>query len=273
MRVMLLSMQLPPDPIPRPVVALLSDVLAEAHTHGQLDRLFLSIDLAGDPPNENKVVKCMTYFARLGVQHPTTAMQRVGRLLQDLMETPPLVAEVREGQRRRVRDVLAQFGMSYVQGGNIMTAHVAPTARTLQDILRARDLPAVEQEFTRALMGINANPPDAVSAAYNLLEAVCKEHIRRYNLTVPSRQDLSGVWEPVRRHLLLDPSATSHPDARQIMQGTLGIVSGIAALRTHASSAHAAPIVPSPITVDSRHARLAVNAAHSAAIFIIDSWP
>lgn len=48
------------------------------------------------------------------------------------------------------------------------------------------------------------------------------------------------------------------------------VVSGIGALRTHASSAHGAG--KRGYKLEPRHARLAVHSAHTLALFILESW-
>src|SRR5688572_32108998 len=52
---------------------------------------------------------------------------------------------------------------------------------------------------------VESKPRDAVSAACNILEAVCKTYIEDEKLTMPAKQDLQGVWTIVRKHLGFDP--------------------------------------------------------------------
>jgi hypothetical protein len=137
-------------------------------------------------------------------------------------------------------------------------------------IIRTRDLRSVDEEFGRAIESIESKPRDAVSAACNILEAVCKTYIEDEKLTMPAKQDLQGVWSVVRKHLGFDPSALQDQDLQKIISGLISIVDGIGALRTHASSAHGAG--RTIYRLDPRHARLAVHAAHTATAFIIECW-
>ena len=57
---------------------------------------------------------------------------------------------------------------------------------------------------------------------------------------------------------------------RQIITGLFSIVDGIGALRTHAGSAHSEG--RKGYKLEPRHARLAVNAAHSVATFVMETW-
>ena len=56
----------------------------------------------------------------------------------------------RSGQER-VRKILANYGLSYHPGGQILGATSGASSRSLKAILEARDLAAVEVELQRAL--------------------------------------------------------------------------------------------------------------------------
>jgi hypothetical protein len=128
----------------------------------------------------------------------------------------------------------------------------------------------VDDEFGRALKNVEANPREAVSAACNTLESICKVYIRDEGLESPAKQDLQGVWGVVRKDLHFDPAAVEDRDLKEILSGLLAIVGGIGALRTHASSAHGA--APKAYRLEPRHARLAIHAAHTVGAFILESW-
>ena len=61
---------------------------------------------------------------------------------------------------------------------------------------------------------------------------------------------------------------------KQILSGLSSIAVGVAALRTHKGSAHG-HIDAGPAKnyrLESRHARLAVHAAHTMALFVLETW-
>lgn len=87
---------------------------------------------------------------------------------------------------------------------------------------------------------------------------------------MPKRQDLRSVWDVVRRDLGFDPSKVEEQDLKEILSGMFSAVNGISALRTHASSAHGAG--RKRYRLEARHARLAVHAAHTLVVFVIESW-
>ena len=108
------------------------------------------------------------------------------------------------------------------------------------------------------------------SAACNILESICKIYIEDESLEMPSKQDLQPVWSIVRKDLGFDPSQIADRDLQEILSGLLAVVSGVGALRTHASSAHGQG--RNVYRLEPRHARLATHAAHTIALFILESW-
>ena len=197
----------------------------------------------------------------------------VGRLIETYMEES-LDPESTQDQykledRARISKVRAECELQYVKGGKIVGSLGAPS-RTLEEFIRDRDTSSIDQEFDRALANVEANPREAVSAASNILESVCKVYIADEGLEMPAKQDLKPAWTLVRKHLGFDPSTVEDQDLQQILSGLISVVEGIGALRTHASSAHGAG--KKTYKLEPRHARLAVHSAHTVALFILESW-
>ncbi|MFO7459990.1 MAG: abortive infection family protein [Desulfatiglandales bacterium] len=138
------------------------------------------------------------------------------------------------------------------------------------EIIRARDLASINDEFERALRNMETNPREAISAACNVLESVCKTYIEDEGLEMPKKKDLQSVWNVVRKDLGFDPSNIEDRDLQEILSGLLAVVNGVGALRTHGSSAHGQGRLR--YRLQARHARLAIHAAHTIAAFVIESW-
>jgi hypothetical protein len=88
---------------------------------------------------------------------------------------------------------------------------------------------------------------------------------------LPSKQVLGALWPLVASHLGLGPKDVANDDLKRILQGLYSIGDSIAALRTHAGSAHGHAQGKS-YRLASRHARLAVHAAHTMALFVLETW-
>jgi hypothetical protein len=171
--------------------------------------------------------------------------------------------------REKISKLLGQYELQYVKGGKIVGALGAPS-RTLEEFIRDHDVVSIDIEFNRALTNVEANPRDAVSAASNILESLCKVYIEEEGLDRPTKQDLKPIWTIVRKDLGFDPSTIEDQDLQTILSGMISIVEGIGALRTHASSAHGAG--KKSYKLEPRHARLAIHAAHTVALFVLESW-
>lgn len=137
------------------------------------------------------------------------------------------------------------------------------------------DFDTVQAEIARALANASDDPEDAVTAACSLVEAVCRSILAELRLPLPAKKDIDGLIRAVQGPLGLSPGRTDFPteieqDVRQVLGGLMSVVKGIGALRTHGGDAHGRE--KGFRRIDSRIARLAINAASSAALFLIETW-
>jgi hypothetical protein len=258
--------------IPAAIVAILSEIIPDAETHGSLNSLFMHAEAPGSPPDGSKREKVLEWLGRVNGDEGNP-MAVLGRLIEAYMEADVddsgLMGPIRRDRIAKLEAALARQQLRYVRGGSI-TSGLGTSSKTLEEMIRARSITALDEEFERAARNVESNPREAVSAACNMLESICKVLIADQGLELPAKQDLQGVWAAVRKYLGLDASAVEDQDLKQIISGLLGVVSGIGAFRTHASSAHGRG--RSAYRVEPRHARLAVHAAHTVAAFILESW-
>jgi hypothetical protein len=258
--------------IPAYVIAALSEILPQSQTHATLDALFMHAGAPGDPPSGSKEFKTQDWLRRVN-RETADPLEVLGLLIEPYME-PPIVDyeptnQIYLERIEKLENVLTRAGFRYMPGGRVLMG-AALASRSLQEIIKSRDLPSIAEEFDRALEAVESKPREAVSAACNILEAVCKTYIEDQKLEMPRKQDLQNVWAVVRKDLRFDPSLVEDQDLQQILSGIISTVTGIASLRTHASTAHAPG--RKRYKLHSRHARLAVNAAHTLAAFILESW-
>ncbi len=261
------------QPIPASLLAVCADIAAERETHASLDNLFVYAGASGAPPLGSKPAKALAWLRATNIDLNSQPLDVLGRLIENYME-----AELdpdnewdqnRIKHRERISKSLANCELQYLRGGKIVGALGTPS-RTLEHFIRDRDAPAISMEFDRALTNVESNPREAVSAASNILESLCKVYIADEKLEAPAKQDLKPVWTIVRKHLGFDPGVIEDTDLQTILSGLISIVEGIGALRTHASSAHGAG--KKAYKLEPRHARLAIHSAHTVALFVLESW-
>lgn len=153
---------------------------------------------------------------------------------------------------------------------NINKEYLALPSRSLEKLIKDKDVQSIEAEFDRALKNIDAEPREAVSASCNILESIFKVYILDEKLPLPKKQDIQSIWKIVRDDLGFETSRVEDDDLKKIISGLLSIVGGIGAFRTHASSAHGQG--RNPYRIKPRHARLAVHSAHTLSMFVLESW-
>ncbi len=233
--------------------------------------MFTRLGAPGEPPTGNKVVKVHEWLRR-AVENPACdAVAILGGALELLMdrEVNPDRDYV-ERLRSNVRRALARHGLSYQQGGTILGATLSTPSRSVEDLIRQRNLGELQKEFDRALANVESDPPAAVTAACAILESLFKVIIADEGLTLPSDQSVLPLWRVVQAHLGLQPGNATDQHVRQILQGLASSLQGIAGLRSNVGSAHGHG--PGTPAVEPRHARLAVHAAHTLVVFVLESW-
>lgn len=259
--------------MPASLFSACAEIIAARETHASLDSLFTYAGAPGDPPEGSKPAKSLAWLRRCNKDPTVQPLVVLGRLIEGYMEESLEPGnswhESKLADRERIAKLLAENKLQYVQGGKIVGMLASPS-RTLEEFMRDRDAAAVDNEFVRALKNVESNPREAVSAASNILESLCKAYIEDEGLEMPAKQDLQPIWNTVRKDLRLDPSKVEDKDLQKILSGLMSLVDGIGALRTHASSAHGAG--KRSYKLEPRHARLAVHAAHTVVLFVMESW-
>jgi hypothetical protein len=151
--------------------------------------------------------------------------------------------------------------------GAVVTAFAEKTALL--------DFDTVQTDITRALASAKDDPEDAVTAACSLIESVCRSILVELGLPLPPKKDIDGLVRAVQEPLGLSPGRMDLPpeieaDIRQALGGLTSVAKGIGALRTHAGDAHGRE--RGFRRIDGRIARLAINAASSISMFLIETW-
>ncbi len=259
--------------IPAPVLSVCADIVSRRETHATLDSLFVYAGAPGDPPPGSKAAKALDWLRITNKDENVNPLDVLGRIIENYMESPLDPQNTWDAEslkeRGQIANVLARCELQYINGGKIVGALGAPS-RTLEEFIKDRDLVSIDMEFNRALSNVEVNQREAISAASNILESVCKIYISEEGLEAPAKQDLKHVWTVVRKRLGFDPSIVEDQDLQQILSGLISITEGIGALRTHASSAHGAG--KKIYKLEPRHARLAIHSAHTVVLFVLESW-
>jgi len=219
------------------------------------------------------VQECLSWLIRVNESPDVDPLQVLGRVLMPFMDTGGsgyYQGEACAKGQERIRSVLGRCGLTYHEGGIVLAGGASPPVASLEEMLRNKDLLALEIEFRRALDTIEQDPPAAVTAASSILESLFRIIIDEEGLPLPQKQTIKPLWAAVQEKLGLAPGTVSDEDIRRVLSGLISIVDGVGALRTHAGSAHghgkqAYNVLP-------RQARLAVHAAHTLCLFVLETW-
>ncbi len=200
--------------IPAPVIAVLSENMPDLESHASLDNIFSYAEAPGEPPEGSKPVKVQAWLRRVNkeAERPLVVL---GRIIECYMELPDIeensrsmygmhAADTKKEFKRKIEAILSRCNLTYITGGIISDGSSTPS-RSLAELIKGRDIPSIDAEFTRALANVNSEPREAVSAACNILESIFKTYITDENLEMPQKQDLQNVWKVVRSDLGFEP--------------------------------------------------------------------
>lgn len=252
------------------LIADMADIIASSHSRSEIENMFARLGAPGERPGGNKTDTVQSWLSQANDAPDFDAVALLGGLLEQLMDrefrqiTPELA-----GLRERVVRVLAKHGMSYQRGGIILGASLSTPSRSLEQLIREGSLVELRREFDRALANVEADPPAAITAACAILETLFKVIIADEGLALPSDMSVLPLWRIVQSHLGLEPGKAVDPHVRQVLQGLASTIQGVAGLRSNLGSAHGRG--PGAPTVEPRHARLAVHAAHTVVGFVLET--
>lgn len=270
--------------LPVAVCAVVNEVLTGSHA--TLNALFRSAGAPGDPLELSHAAKWKAWLLRASEDPHTDAHQVLGKVLEEFMEVEP--SEDNSGlwswlgqefpsarslwlaKKQRVESVLQKYGLRYLRGGRIVEAGTGLASETLAQALEEHDFDTIEVEFRRALQTVTDDPGAAITAGCAILEALFKFYLEEKGIELRSKQTVKPLWGLVQKKLGLDPKDQTDADIQRILSGMTSVVDGVAALRTHAGSAHGGGELR--YRVQPRHARLLINSAHTLALFLIETW-
>jgi hypothetical protein len=258
--------------IPVPVIAVVSDVLAVKYTNARIDYFMEAAGIECAGPFGNKLDKARTYL-RTANEKAADPLATLGKVITEFMEvnSSGYASDTSlDPEREKVNRVLGEHGLAYMKGGYIVTIGATAVGKTLQDIIRARDLSGLQTEFDRIYENVESDPASAVTASCALLESLLRTYIEENKLEMPSEQSIKPLWKVIRKDLNLDPAIVDDDDLKAILTGLAAIVEGTGSLRTHKGSAHGRG--KTTYKLKPRHARLAAHAAFTLASFVLEAW-
>lgn len=157
----------------------------------------------------------------------------------------------------------------------ILEGKAIPARAGLSRQVGVLNFDTVQRDIDRALEAAERDPESAVTSASSTLESVCRSILVELGRPLPAKRDIRTLFRDVAQCLGLgadrtDLNAAIAEDVKTILGGLANVAQGIGALRTKFGDAHGRE--RGYPRIDGRIADLAINAASTVSLFLIETW-
>lgn len=151
---------------------------------------------------------------------------------------------------------------------------LTPGVEAVRDALSGVDAGYVAQQITRMEAAVLNDPDLAIGTAKELVETCCRTILVERGVDLPRSPDLPQLVKLTSRELQLTPSdipdqARAADTIKRLLSNLATITQGIAELRNEYGTGHGKQA--STRGLSSRHAKLAVGAATTLAVFLVET--
>ncbi len=158
-------------------------------------------------------------------------------------------------------------------GRNVGTAAL-PGITSVKEVLSSTDLVYVAQQITRMEAAVNNDPSLAIGTAKELIESCCKTILSERGLTLGNSDNLPKLVKTTVNELKLTPNdipdeAKAADSIRKLLSNLAAVANGVAELRNKYGTGHGKEGSSKGLTP--RHAKLAVGAASTLAVFLVET--
>nr|WP_210249983.1 hypothetical protein [Labrys sp. KNU-23] len=87
----------------------------------------------------------------------------------------------------------------------VVAGHATPIVEQLSGKAETISFDTVRRDLDRALASIEADPEDAITAACSTIESVCRSILIQLGESLPTKKDVQGLFNAVKRPLGLSP--------------------------------------------------------------------
>lgn len=153
---------------------------------------------------------------------------------------------------------------------------VAPTpgVNAAREVLSNADASYVAQQITRMEASVQNDPSLAIGTAKELVETCCKTILKARNIQLNGNPDIAQLVKMTSKELELTPDdipekSKAAETIKRLLSNLATITQGIAELRNHYGTGHGKDSKMKGL--NPRHAKLAVGAASTLAVFLIET--
>ena len=227
---------------------------------------------------KNMMVSCATGGLRDNVDYATIRRELMGesniadklprfiKTCRNLQEfwgfIKPKFASYQE-RRQYIRDEFDPL-LTMLEAGS-----KSPADTSITEQMQKVDSAHIQQAWKKALGRREDDPDGAITAARTLLESVCKHILDSRGVGYGDNPELPKLYGLVAKELNIAPNQQTEDILKRIAGGCSSVVEGLGALRNKMGDSHGKS--KTAITVDARHAQLAVNLAGTLAVYLIEA--
>lgn len=158
--------------------------------------------------------------------------------------------------------------------GRYIGTSVSPGIKSAKETLAGTDVGYVAQQITRMEAAVNQDPELAIGTAKELVETCCKSILSECNIAFSKNDDLPKLVKNTVLQLELTPAdipeqARASETIKRLLSNLASITHGVAELRNHYGTGHGK--LGANKGLQPRHAKLAVGAASTLAVFLAET--
>jgi hypothetical protein len=158
--------------------------------------------------------------------------------------------------------------------GRYVGVEISPGINAIKESFSGTDASYVSQQITRMETAVNLDPELAIGTAKELVETCCKTILTETNTPYSKNDDLPKLVKLTVKQLSLTPSdipeeATASETIKRLLSNLASITQSVAELRNHYGTGHGK--LSSNKGLQPRHAKLAVGAASTLAVFLLET--
>jgi len=187
---------------------------------------------------------------------------RLIKFIELILTFPPLP------ESESLVECLRQDGWQIIGNRIVQAAHDVESI--LLSMTQGQPIETIQREWDRAILSINTDPADALTAASSMIEATFKFILHNTGTSFPTKQDIQGLSKAVYPLLKISPEKEVDEDFRTLFQSTISIIQSLGTIRTKIGDAHGAS--PSRAEPAEKHARLATNVAGALSLFLLETY-
>lgn len=158
--------------------------------------------------------------------------------------------------------------------GRFIGSTISPGVNTAKEVLCGTDAGYVSQQITRMEAAVNQDPELAIGTAKELLETCCKSILHECDIPYSKGDDLPKLVKYTVNQLQLTPQdipgkAKASEIIKRLLSNLASITQGVAELRNQYGTGHGK--LNANKGLQPRHAKLAVGAASTLAVFLSET--